>query len=143
MAEQTWIQSSGTLHGKPISIQHVQNWQHIQEAGGYETCVQIAWTAVDVEEGTGFPALSEQVKILTLSEQLQTLEQSHNSALTMMITYDGVNQWVIYVRDLEQFKQELASIEADMADYPLEMVANLDPNWDTFSQVYQQLEQPV
>lgn len=143
MTEKSWVQSSGTLNDKPISIQHVQDWQQAKESGAFGICVQIAWNAEKIDADTGFPALGEQVQILTLGEQLQALGASGNSILAMVITNDGVNQWVIYVKDLEQFKQELANVGDSEANYPIEMVANQDPDWNTFTQVYQRLVEPA
>lgn len=143
MIEKRWVKSSGTLNNKAISIQHLQDWQEARDSNSYPVCVQIAWNANQIDVETGFPSLAEQIQILALGEQLQALGQSGNSLLTMIITHEGVNQWVIYVKDLEQFKQELGQIEDAQDDYPLEMVANDDEQWTTFSQVYQRLVEPA
>lgn len=139
MADNRWVRSSGSLNEQPISIQHREEWEALKATQEYGVCVQIAWNARSLDEETGFPSLGEQIEILALGEQLQQLENSKNSVLTMIITHGGVNQWVIYVKDLELFKTELASIAEPTEGYPIELVADEDAKWNTFTQVYQRI----
>lgn len=143
MADNRWVRSSGSLNEQPISIQHREGWEALKAAQEFNLCVQIAWNARHLDEETGFPSLGEQIEILALGEQLQQLEASGNSVLAMIITHGGVNQWVIYVKDLEQFKTELASISEPEDGYPIELVADEDTGWNTFTQVYQRIVEPV
>lgn len=141
MQDNRWVRSSGVLNEQPISIQYRENWQALKAAQTFNVCVQIAWNARQVDEETGFPALGEQIEILALGEQLQQLESSNNSVLSMIIAHAGVNQWVIYVQDLEQFKSELATLAEPQEGFPIELVADEDSDWSTFIQVHQVLDQ--
>lgn len=137
-----WVRASGSLNDKPISIQYRQDWQEGLSSGLYPICVQIAWYAQGVDESTGFPSASEQADILLLSEYLQAhLESKEDSIISMLITHDGLAQWVIYTQDLEQFKTALEAIPAPEHGYPIEVVADEDPGWLTFTQVYGSIAQ--
>ncbi|MCA6062757.1 DUF695 domain-containing protein [Thalassolituus marinus] len=142
LANNRWIRASGSLHDKPISIQYREDWETVRDADHMEICVQIAWQADSVDDSTGFPALSEQSRILTFSEHLQQqLEPAGNALVSMVIAHDGVNQWIIYCRDLEVLKEGLNQIPTGEGLYPIEVVADEDPSWNTFTQVYQAIQQ--
>lgn len=144
LANNRWMRSEGTLNEKPISIQYRQDWQLAKEAGEYSICIQIAWNANSSDDSSGFPAEDEQVEILMFHELLQAhVETNENALVLMMITHSGVNQWVVYAKDLERFKQDLESIPAREGGYPLEVVADMDEEWRIFTQVYQAIEQPA
>ena len=141
LANNRWIRASGTLHDKPISIQYREDWAAVRDADTLPVCVQIAWHAQSIDDSTGFPSLSEQASILTFTEHLQQyLEPGENALVTMMITHDGVNQWVIYTRDLDVLKTGLDQIPTQDGLYPIEVVADEDPLWNTFTQVHQAIE---
>ena len=55
----------------------------------------------------------------------------------MMLTNNGTNQWVIYCRDLELLQQGLDAIPTTDGLYPIEIVADEDPEWSTFVQVFE------
>lgn len=142
LANNRWVRASGTLHDKPISIQYREDWQLARDAGDYPLCVQIAWNAETTDDSTGYPALNEQSAILTFSEHLQRqVEEGENALILMVITHAGVNQWIIYTRDLERFKVALERIPTKDRLYPIEVVADEDPQWQTFTQVYQVIQQ--
>lgn len=138
LANNRWVRASGSLNDKPISIQYRADWEAVQETDTLPVCVQIAWNAASVDDSTGFPSLSEQTAILSFSEHLQReLEASENALITMVITHDGINQWIIYCRDLETVRGRLNRIPLDDGLYPIEVVADEDPEWLTFTKVYQ------
>ena len=132
-----WVRAGGSLKEKPISIQFREDWQMAKDSGLYGLCVQIAWNAESRDESSGFPATEEQARIVAFTEQLQArLEPEEDSVVAMMITHDGINQWIIYTRDLEQLKTGLDAIPTDNGLYPSEVVADEDPDWETFIQVH-------
>lgn len=132
-----WIRASGDLNGKPISIQYREDWALAVEADKYAICVQIAWHADTQDESTGFPAAEEQQQIMTFHQSLQdVLEPDENAIVSMMITHDAINQWIIYCSDLDSLKTSLDSIPTDTGLYPIEVVADDDPEWKIFCQVH-------
>lgn len=141
LANNRWIRASGSLNDKPISIQYREDWAAVRDADHMPVCVQIAWQAETVDDSTGFPSLIEQSSILTFSEHLQNaLEPAENALVSMVITHDGVNQWVIYCRDLDVLKADLDKIPTQDGLYPIEVVADEDPEWAIFTQVYQAIQ---
>ncbi|MEK9766310.1 MAG: DUF695 domain-containing protein, partial [Thalassolituus sp.] len=79
-------------------------------------------------------------RIVAFTEQLQArLEPEEDSVVVMMITHDGINQWIIYSRDLDQLKAGLETIPTDSGLYPIEIVADEDPAWNTFIQVHERI----
>ena len=138
LANNRWVRATGTLRDRPISIQYREDWRAVKDAGQLPLCVQIAWTAEHIDEQTGFPDLKEQSRILAFNEHLQTcLVADGNAVVTMMLTNNGTNQWVIYCRDLELLQQGLDAIPTTDGLYPIEIVADEDPEWSTFVQVFE------
>ena len=133
-----WVRASGDLNGKPISIQYREDWSLAQESERYPVCVQIAWHADSLDESTGFPSDEEQNQILAFHQALQDkLEPSENAVVAMMITHDAINQWIIYCEDLDVMKDALDQIPTDQGLYPIEVVADDDAEWQTFSKVHE------
>ncbi len=136
-----WVRASGTLQEKPISIQYREDWTLARDSGKYPLCVQIAWHAQSLDDSTGFPAVAEQARIVAFTEHLQTrLEPDETSVVAMMITHDGINQWIIYSSDLEKLKTGLDSVPTDEGLYPIEVVADPDEEWQTFIQVHERID---
>ena len=130
-----WVRASGSLQDKPISIQFREDWQLAKDHGDYTLCVQIAWHAESLDDSTGFPSAAEQVRIVSFTDQLQALlEPEEGSFVVMMITHSGVNQWIIYTRDLDTLRSGLDGL------YPIEVVADEDPQWNTFVQVHSRID---
>ncbi len=136
-----WVRASGSLQDKPISIQFREDWQLAREHGDYTLCVQIAWHAQTLDDSTGFPAAAEQMQIVSFTDQLQALlEPDEGSFVVMMITHSGVNQWIIYTRDLDTLRAGLDSMPVTDGLYPIEVVADEDPHWNTFVQVHSRID---
>ena len=57
-----------------------------------------------------------------------------------MITHSGVNQWIIYTRDLDTLRSGLDSMPVTDGLYPIEVVADEDPQWNTFVQVHSRID---
>ena len=47
---------------------------------------------------------------------------------------------VIYTNDIEQIKTDLSELTAPESGYPIEIVADEDPDWDTFKKVNQAIQ---
>lgn len=136
-----WVRASGDLNGVPISIQFRKEWALAKDAGDYHQCVQIAWNASTRDDSSGFPGAEEQAQIVIFHEALQAmLEPSENAVVVMMITHSGVNQWIIYCKDLTQFEQDLNRIPTEKGLYPIEVVADEDVDWHTFTQVHSAIQ---
>ncbi|ASP39381.1 hypothetical protein CHH28_12175 [Bacterioplanes sanyensis] len=136
-----WVRASGDLNGVPISIQFRKEWEAARDAGNYPQCVQIAWNASTRDDSSGFPGASEQAQILLFHEALQAaLEPQENAVVVMMITHSGINQWIIYCNDLEQLQQDLDTVPTEKGLYPIEVVADEDTGWNTFTQVHSAIQ---
>lgn len=137
-----WIRASGELHDKPITIQYRDGWELMKESEKYPVCVQIAWNAESADDSNGFPGQGEQQRIMAFHDQLQSqLEQDEKAVVCMMITHSGVNQWVVYSQSVEHAEDGLNQIPTEDGLFPIEVVADEDPDWQTFTQVYQAIRQ--
>ncbi len=137
-----WVRSTGDLQQKPISIQYREDWAIAKDSGDYSICVQVAWYAHGVDDSSGFPSADEQAQILVFHERLQAeLERDEDAIVTMVIAHSGVNQWIIYASDVALVEAALNRIPTEQGLYPIEVVADEDGDWKTFTQVFQAIQQ--
>lgn len=136
-----WVIADGTLNDLPITIHSREDWQETADSGRFPICIQIAWHSAERNESNGHPSMHEMQKIEVFHHQIQSkLEHGGNTVIAMVITHDGVNQWVIYTNDIEQIKTDLSELTAPESGYPIEIVADEDPDWDTFKKVNQAIQ---
>lgn len=131
-----WALADGTLNDKPIEIRYRDQILNEQESGEYGQCVQIAWNAESSDPVTGFPSVEEMNQIDAFNQRLmEVVEADEHGILVMVLTSQGINQWILYCRDLEQTQQDLNRIPTDQGLYPIEVVAEEDSAWETFTQL--------
>jgi hypothetical protein len=136
-----WVIADGTLNDLPITIHSREDWQETADSGRFSVCIQIAWHSAERNESNGHPSVQEMKKIEVFHHQIQSqFEKGGHSIIAMVITHDGLNQWVIYSDDLEQFKTDLSQLTAPSNGYPIEVVADEDPHWETFKKVHQAIQ---
>ncbi len=136
-----WVTADGTLNELPITIHSREDWKTTAESGRFPICIQIAWHASAKDEGNAHPSQKEMQQIEVFHHQLQLqLENDGHSVIAMVITHDGVNQWVIYTDDIELVKQGLNNLTAPEEGLPIEIVADEDKEWLTFKKVHQAIQ---
>lgn len=136
-----WVTADGTLNELPITINSREDWQNIADSGRFPICIQIAWHAEHRDETNAFPSQQDMLKIDVFHHQLQgQLEGDGHAVVAMVITHDGVNQWVIYCDDIEAVKTGLNKLAAPDQEFPMEIVADEDAKWETFKKVHQAIQ---
>jgi len=136
-----WVIADGTLNDLPITIHTREDWQKTADSSGFPICIQIAWHASARDESNGYPSIQEMQQIELFHYQLQSqFEKQGHSIIAMVITHDGVNQWVVYTDDLEHIKNDLNQLDAPGEGYPIEVVADEDSDWKTFKKVYHAIQ---
>jgi hypothetical protein len=136
-----WVTADGTLNELPITIYSREDWEAIAKSGRFSICIQIAWHAKKKDESNAYPSQQEMVQIDIFHHRLQgQLESTGNAVVAMVITHDGVNQWVIYCDDIEAVKEGLNNLTVPEQDFPVEIVADEDSEWETFKKVHQAIQ---
>jgi len=136
-----WVIADGTLNDLPITIHSREDWQETADSGRFPICIQIAWHSPERNESNGHPSEHEMQKIEVFHHQIQAkFEKQGHAVIAMVITHDGVNQWVIYSDDLEQIKSGLSELTAPDTGFPIEIVADEDLDWETFKKVHQAIQ---
>jgi hypothetical protein len=131
-----WVLADGTLNNSPITIRYRDQVDAEQKSGFYPYCVQIAWNADEVDPDNGYPVVDEMERIDLFNKALMmALEEKDHGLLTMVLTSQGVNQWVIYARSLDRVKEALDSIPTEKGLYPIEVVADEDIPWATYTEL--------
>jgi hypothetical protein len=136
-----WVTADGTLNELPITIYSREDWKGTADSGRFPICIQIAWQAEQRDETNAYPSKQDMLKIDVFHHQLQgQLEANGHAMVAMVITHDGVNQWVIYCDDIEPVKNGLDQIIAPEDGFPIEIVADEDEQWNTFKKVHQAIQ---
>lgn len=131
-----WVLADGTLNDEPITIRYRDEVEGELESGKYGQCVQILWNADQVDSETGYPSTEELDKIDAFNKKLMTaVEKDAHGLLVMVLMSQGVNQWILYVRDNDEMQADLNTIPTDTGLYPIEVTTDADAQWDVFTQL--------
>lgn len=131
-----WILADGTLNDEPITIRYRDELEDELASGEFGQCVQISWSAEDIDPLTGYPSDKELLLIDDFNKKLMTaIEDQSHALVVMVIMCQGINQWVLYAKDTTQLQVDLNTIPTDTGLYPIEIVAEEDANWDIFTQL--------
>ncbi len=138
-----WVLADGTLSDQPITIRYRDNVQQELESGEYNNCIQISWEADDVDAETGYPSGIELDKIDVFNQKLMdAIEPKEHGLVVMVLMAQGVNQWIIYVRDNEEIQKDLNTIPTDTGLYPIEVVSDEDAEWHIFTELRDAIKTP-
>ncbi len=131
-----WVLADGTLNDQPITIRYRDEVQAEQDSAQYIHCIQISWQAQDVDTDTGYPSADELEKIDAFNQKLMAaVEPEQHGLLVMVLMCEGVNQWILYSKDIDQVQKDLNTIPTDTGLYPIEVTTDEDPKWDTFTEL--------
>lgn len=136
-----WVTADGTLNELPITIHYREDWQATAHSGRFPICIQIAWQGVTRDDKCSYPAQQEMQQIEVFHHQLQQqTEQEGHGIVAMVLTHDGLNQWVLYCDDIAKISKGLDQIVAPARGFPIEIVADEDAQWQTFKKVHQVIQ---
>lgn len=131
-----WILADGTLNEDPITIRYRDQLDDQLESGLFKQCIQISWSAAEVDTETGYPSESELIKIDDFNQKLMaSIEKDEQALVVMVIMCAGINQWILYAQDTAQLQADLNTIPTDTGLYPIEIVAEEDDSWSIFTQL--------
>jgi hypothetical protein len=133
-----WKIARGTLYDKPIRINFYDSVEEYKNSGSFSSCIQIAWHLEDDELGEdGLPKEVVQIKLDDFHYKLINAFETNECAHVVMVICSGnVNQWVLYTSDIETATLALNGIPASSDGYPIEVVADNDPDWSTYHEMY-------
>ncbi|EAT13760.1 DUF695 domain-containing protein [Bermanella marisrubri] len=131
-----WITADGTFQNDPITIRYRDGVEDEKGSGQYPHCIQIVWEASDVDADTGYPNQAELIKIDAFNQKLmQAIESKPCGLLVMVLTSQGINQWILYATSNEEVTLALDSIPTDTGLYPIEVSSEEDADWLVFTQL--------
>jgi hypothetical protein len=131
-----WVLADGALNDQPITIRYRDNVQSELDSGGYSQCIQISWEAEEVDPETGYPSEAELEKIDAFNQKLmEAIEPKEHGLVVMVLMAQGINQWIIYVRDNEEIQKDLNTIPTDTGLYPIDVVSEEDTSWSNFTEL--------
>lgn len=131
-----WVLADGTLNDEPITIRYRDELENEQTSSEFNQCVQISWSAADVDSATGYPSDKELLLIDDFNQKLMAaVEEDHHAIVVMVIMCQGINQWILYAKDTTQLQSDLNTIPTDTGLYPIEIVAEEDVEWGIFTQL--------
>ncbi len=131
-----WVLADGVLNDQPITIRYRESTEQEFTSGLYGQCVQISWDADDVDPITKYPSVAELEKIDVFNQKLmEAIEADEHGLLVMVLMCEGINQWILYCRDLEELEKDLNKIPTDSGLYPIDVVAEEDSLWNIFTEL--------
>ena len=128
--EDSWAIAEGDHEGKPVLVRFRHKLRNVTDVSGYPQLLQITWPYEEADE-SGMPE-AEDSNAMELFEEhmIAAFEHDQHAVLTAVITTDGVRQWIIYTGDLEECGKRLSAMPHEQDEYPIELVADDDPEWE-------------
>ena len=131
-----WVLADGTLNEQLITIRYRDGVQAELDSRAFENCIQISWEADDVDPSTGYPSVDELEKIDAFNQKLMSsIEPDNHGLVVMVLMSQGVNQWIVYVRDTDELQKDLNKIPTDTGLYPIDVVTEVDSDWLIFTEL--------
>lgn len=126
-----WTLGRGTFDDHPVIVRARASLPSKAERELFSHLILISW-AYEPDDDDGFPSDE-------LSEDMESFETAlfdtfdQNSAVACgvaVITMNGTREWRFYASDTDLFMEEFNDALAGQADYPIELQAYLDPEWE-------------
>ena len=141
--DDNWTLGRGTFDDHPVIVRARASLPSETNRELFPHLILVSW-AYEADENNGFPSEA-------LSEEMESLETAlfdifdENSAVACgvaVITMDGTREWRFYASDTELFMEGLNDALAGQPDYPIELQAYLDPEWEGLSE-WIETEEPL
>lgn len=129
-----WSIYQGKLsNGYPIIVRK-NTWFETKENLLWKKSAGIAFYVLENTEN-GLPTSSENEKLYILEDKLfKIFEEDKNSAVTLIITAEGVREFILYTKNEELFKNDFESLQILFPDYQLTYFINDDPGWTIYNE---------
>lgn len=129
-----WAVAEGEYEGHTTSTRYALVPRDFPRAQ-YPIHLNITWTMYEPDE-YGFPSETESERLEVFEELLvQAVESDGHSVLIAVLTCNGQREFVFQTADKAGFLKRLTDIPHENERYPIEIVANDDPDWGYFEEV--------
>ena len=138
----TWVLAKAERSSRPLLIRFRQFPNGLPSAT-YPKRISLFWTLSDPDV-TGLPTDDEFDRLATFEDRLiAALEHDQHSILTVVLSHNGENEFVIYTADVAGFIERLASIPREAERYPTTIRQSEDPSWSYFLTVIPENVRPL
>lgn len=134
VVDDPWSVATGEDEGKPLIFRLRTRPPAWPERDAYPHLVAISWNFEDEGEGADGLPDPETVEGMELLEDrlVEFLEESEAACLTAVVTGNGVREWQWYARSPHGMMQILNEALAGLPQFPIEISAEKDPDWDGY-----------
>lgn len=131
IAENLYFTAQGEQDGKPVIYRSLENVPENQKESDYPNLINIYWP-YDVNVNNGMPDITTNDKQIAFENALESLDQNGISHLVLVVTGNGRKEWIWYVKDVENWMNQLNEKLSGHDVYPIEIEIDQDPEWATY-----------
>jgi len=130
LSDDRWSLADGYTNSGPYTIRFRTPVLAPSDTTGYDKLLTIVWPYAD--EGTGALPTSENNAAFEQFENrlCEAIEHDAHAVLTVVLTFDGARQWVVYTSDFRECGHRLEAMPQNEEPYPIELNVRSDPEWN-------------
>ncbi|TGD56532.1 DUF695 domain-containing protein [Flavobacterium humi] len=129
---QSWSILQGKNNGNPMLIRKNVGCDKIAGNKNYSISCGIAFKLLFPAEN-GFPDVESEPELNNLEDDIfDFFETDLNSIVPLVITTSGFKEYVLYTKDVNEFKIRLEKLKAKYKQYELTSYNESDKNWKTY-----------
>jgi hypothetical protein len=127
----TWALADGTVGSDPYLLRFREPLPAASARHGHSIRFSVLWSYGD--KGAFPPSPQEDAKMDRFEQHLcRAIERDGLAFLMAALTFGGSRHWVFYTSDGYACGTRIAQMPHDSEPYPIEMVAENDPDWSFF-----------
>ena len=131
IAENLYFTAQGEQDGKPVIYRSLEKVPKNQKESDYPNLINIYWP-YDVDANNGMPDSTTNDNQIAFEDAIESLDQNGISHLMLVVTGNGRKEWIWYVKDVENWMNQLNEKLSGHDVYPIEIEIDQDPEWVTY-----------
>ena len=129
-----WAMVQGSNQGNLLLARVHKGLGTLVGTAAYPFRVGVA-TRVRATAANGMPTPEENITLQEVEDRLRlALEAEREAILVVVLTTNGVKEWVLYTSDPEATKRRMGAFGPTVSTHQLQMVIREDKNWDVYRQ---------
>jgi len=130
-AENLYFTATGEEDGKPLIFRSIQSVPDGVKETEYPFLVSVYWPYTSENDG-GMPDAATNEAQVDFEDALENLDGPGISHLMLVVTGNGRKEWHWYVKNVEDWMQQLNSALAGKPVFPIQIENSHQPAWSLY-----------
>lgn len=130
-AENIYFTATGEENGKPLIFRSIKSVPVGSKESDYPYLINVYWPYTADNEG-GMPNADSNDAQIEFEDALERLDKSGISHLMLVVTGNGRKEWFWYVKDIDNWINQLNVSLAGKPVYPIQIETSHQPDWSQY-----------